>query len=350
MAKPATIKDVALLAGVSTATVSRVLNRSAKVDQSALERVEAAVEQLQYRRNLVARGLRTQRADIVSLVCSDIENPFFTAICRGIEDYASKLGLSVVICNTDGDLAKEVEYIDMLSSQSVSGVIISPTSSSKTDVSKLVRQGVAVVAVDRRLRHKTDAVFVDNKLGAFQATDHLIRSGARRVACITGPRNVMTAQHRLSGYKAALAAHGLPMSAALIRFADFKDEGGMKAVREMLDGPQSPDGIFVANNRMTTGVLVALRELGVHIPDEISLVGFDDLPWADLVSPSITTVRQPSYELGRAAARMLTERLQGLDDPGPREFVLEPQLVIRDSSRKPGPVKTLPRRPRNTRS
>lgn len=336
MAKPATIKDVALLAGVSTATVSRVLNRSARVEQSVLEKVEAAVEQLKYRRNLVARGLRTQRADIVSLICSDIENPFFTAICRGIEDYASKLGLSVVICNTDGNFAKELEYIDMLSSQSVSGVIISPTSSSETDVSKLVRQGVAVVAVDRRLRHKTDAVFIDNKLGAFQATDHLIKSGAQRVACITGPRNVMTAQDRLAGYKAALAANGMPARTSLIRFADFKDEGGTRAVRELLDGPNRPDGIFVANNRMTTGALVALRELGVRIPDEISLVGFDDLPWADLVSPSITTVRQPSYELGRAAARLLTERMQGLEDPRPREIVLEPELIIRDSSRKPG--------------
>lgn len=335
MTKPATIKDVALLAGVSTATVSRVLNRSAKVDQAALDRVEAAVEQLKYRRNLVARGLRTQRADIVSLICSDIENPFFTAICRGIEDYASKLGLSVVICNTDGNFDKELEYIDMLSSQSVAGVIISPTSSSETDVSKLVRQGVAVVAVDRRLRHKTDAVFIDNKLGAFQATDHLIKAGAERVACITGPRNVMTAQHRLAGYKAALSANGMLAEASLIRFADFKDAGGMKAVRELLEGSGKPDAIFVANNRMTTGALLALREMGVRVPDEMSLVGFDDLPWADLVTPTITTVRQPSYELGRAAARLLTERMQGLAAAGPREFILEPDLVIRDSSRKP---------------
>ena len=335
MAKAATIKDVALLAGVSTATVSRVLNRSAKVDQASLEKVEAAVVQLKYRRNLVARGLRTQRADIVSLICSDIENPFFTAICRGIEDYASKLGLSVVICNTDGNFDKELEYIDMLSSQSVAGVIISPTSSTETDVSKLVRQGVAVVAVDRRLRHKTDAVFIDNKLGAFQATDHLIKAGAERVACITGPRNVMTAQHRLAGYKAALSANRIPARASLVRFADFKDAGGTNAVRELLAGSGKPDAIFVGNNRMTTGALLALRELGVCIPDEISLVGFDDLPWADLVTPTITTVRQPSYELGRAAARLLTERMQGLEAAGPREFILEPDLVIRDSSRKP---------------
>jgi LacI family transcriptional regulator len=336
MAKPATIKDVALLAGVSTATVSRVLNRSARVEQSVLEKVEAAVEQLKYRRNLVARGLRTQRTDIVSLICSDIENPFFTAICRGIEDFASKLGLSVVICNTDGDFAKEREYIEMLSSQSVSGVIISPASSAETDVSKLVRQGVAVVAVDRRLRHKTDSVFVDNKLGAFQATDHLIKAGAKRVACITGPRNVMTAQHRLAGYKAALTANGMRAQESLIRFADFKDAGGAKAVHELLHGAKKPDGIFVANNRMTTGALLALRELGVVVPDEISLVGFDDLPWAELVSPTISTVRQPSYELGRAAAKLLTERMQGVAGASPREIILEPELIIRASSCKPG--------------
>lgn len=346
MSKPVTIKDVALLAGVSTATVSRVLNRSARVGQGALEKVEAAVEQLKYRRNLVARGLRTQRADIVSLICSDIENPFFTAICRGIEDHASRLGLSVVICNTDGDFAKELEYIEMLSSQSVSGVIISPTSSTETDVSKLVRQGVAVVAVDRRLRHKTDSVFIDNRLGAFQATDHLIKAGAKRIACITGPRNVMTAQHRLAGYKAALAANGMRASESLIRYADFKDAGGTKAVHELLQGPKRPDGIFVANNRMTTGALVALRELGVVIPDEISLVGFDDLPWAELVSPTISTVRQPSYELGQAAARLLTERMQGLAEPGPREIVLEPELIIRGSSVNPGFAAARPGRSR----
>jgi LacI family transcriptional regulator len=327
-----TIKDVAQRAGVSTATVSRVLNNVGNVEQDKLERVEAAIGELKYRRNLVARGLRTQRSHILSLLCSDIENPFFTSICRGIEDVASREGFAVLICNTDGDIAKEKEYIEMLAAQSVSGVIISPTSSSSTDIGSLLRQGIAVVAVDRRLKSETDSVFVDNRLGAYEATKHLIESGARRVACITGPRAAMTAQDRLVGYKDALADMGMRSQPSLIRYADFKDEGGYAATVELMSRETRPDALFVANNRMTTGALLALNDLGVRVPDEVTLVGFDDLAWANLVNPTISSVKQPTYELGREAAGLLLDRINGVADAGRRNLVLKPELMIRGSS------------------
>ena len=327
-----TIKDVAQRAGVSTATVSRVLNNAGNVDPDKFERVEAAIVELRYRRNLVARGLRTQRSHIFSLLCSDIENPFFTSICRAIEDVSSKAGFSVLICNTDGDLAKEREYIDMLAAQSVSGVIISPTSSTGTDVGPLLRQRIPMVAVDRRLPVETDSVFVDNRLGAYEATRHLLASGSRRIACITGPKTAMTAQDRLAGYKDALAEAGLRSSASLIRHADFKDAGGYAAARELMSKPNRPDALFVANNRMTTGALLALKDLAIHVPDEVAIVGFDDLAWADLVNPTISTVRQPTYELGRSAAQMLLDRIGTDDVVGHRTLMLRPELIVRASS------------------
>lgn len=332
MAGTVTIKDVAQRAGVSTATVSRVLNNAGNVDPEKLERVEAAIVELRYRRNLVARGLRTQRSHIFSLLCSDIENPFFTSICRAIEDVASRAGFSVLICNTDGDLAKEREYIDMLAAQSVSGVIISPTSSTRTDVAPLVRQHIPMVAVDRRLPVDTDSVFVDNRLGAYEATRHLIEAGARRIACVTGPKTAMTAQDRLAGYRDALAEAGIRSAASLIRHADFKDAGGYAATRELMSKQAPPDAFFVANNRMTTGALLALKDLGIRVPDDVAIVGFDDLAWADLVNPSISTVRQPTYELGRAAAQLLLDRISDGLPPQHRTLVLKPELIVRASS------------------
>lgn len=327
------MKDVAEAAGVSTATVSRVLNKSADVDPALVLRVMSAVERLKYKPNLTARGLRTQLTPVIALIISDIENPFFTSVCRGVEDVASSAGYSVMLCNADGDLAKEQEYISMLSSQNVSGVIISPASYDSTDVTPLAERGINILTIDRELPIECDAVRINNQLGSRIATQHLLSSGARRVACITGPRFATTARDRLAGYVEALEAAGLAVDPELLLYADFKDEGGYHAVSLLLEMQDPPDAIFVTNNRMTTGALHALKEFDISIPDEVSLVGFDDLPWADIVSPGVTTVRQPTYEMGTAAARRLIERLEG-DDSAPQTIVFDPELIVRASSVK----------------
>lgn len=328
----ATMRDVAAAAGVSTATVSRVINSSAVVQEELAERVREAIQHLGYRPNLVARGLRVQSTAVIALVYADVENPFFTSVCRGVEDTARAHGYSVILCNTDEDVDKEREYVQVLVAQSVAGVIISPASSS-TDVSPLVNQGVAIVALDRALDTPTDSVHSNSRAGAWNATMHLLESGARRVGCITGPRSGSTAEGRLAGYRAAIAEAGLPDEPELFEYANFREDGGYRAAQRMLALPNPPDALFVANNRMLVGAFGACIEAGIAIPDDVSIVGFDDLPWADFTHPSITTVRQATRAMGSTAAQMVIDRIRGLDSP-PREVVFEPELVIRGSSVK----------------
>lgn len=332
-----TIRDVAAAARVSTATVSRVINASAVVDERLAGRVRTAISALGYRPNLVARGLRVQSTAVIALVFADVENPFFTSVCRGVEDTARKHGYSVMLCNADEDIAKETEYVNVLASQSVAGVIISPASDQQTDIRPLLRKGIAIVALDRRLRAQTDSVHSDSRAGARVATRHLLESGARRVACITGPRSVSTAEERLGGYREAIAAAGLPDEPSLFEYANFREDGGYRAAKRLLELPDPPDALFVANNRMLVGAFGACVEAGVDLPDELSIVGFDDLTWAAFTQPSITTVRQATYEIGATAARLVIERIGGLDVP-PREIIFEPELVIRASSvKRPAP-------------
>jgi LacI family transcriptional regulator len=328
-----TIRDVAAAAKVSTATVSRVLNKSGKVNPVLEKRVLLVAEKLHYRVNLTGRNLRTKSTQILALIVPDVENPFFTAVCRGVEDVANRAGYSVMLCNSDEDSVKEADYISMLVSHNVSGVIISPTSSKLTDVSSLVRRGIRVVALDRKLPLKTDYVRVDNRAAAALATQHLISSGATRVACINGDRSKSTAKERLAGYLDALKEAGLVADPKLQFFVDFKEEGGFEATLEILKMKNRPDAIFVTNNQMMTGVFHALREHNVAMPEQISLVGFDDLPWVDIVTPTVTTVRQPTYEMGMAATYKLLSRFNG-DNSEPQEIVFEPELVMRNSSVK----------------
>ncbi|MBB1509321.1 LacI family DNA-binding transcriptional regulator [Tessaracoccus sp. MC1756] len=326
------MREVAAAAGVSTATVSRVANGGAGVDPDLAKRVQGVIDEMGYRPNLVARGLRSQSTPLLALVIPDIENAFFTSLCRGVEDVARRQKFSVMLCNTDEDPAKEAAYLGVLAAHSVSGVIISAASVS-SDLAPVTSRGIAVVGIGRRLGDGFDCVRTDSEAGARQATRHLLSYGAERVACITGADDVITAEERLQGYKHALEAAGLAVDDDLIVHANFREDGAYRAMNQLLDLDQPPDGVFVANNRMTIGAMRACRERGVSIPEELSLVGFDDLPWADLTTPSITTMRQPTYEIGAAAARLLLERIGGEPGAG-REIVFQPELAVRQSSVK----------------
>jgi LacI family transcriptional regulator len=321
--------DVARLAGVSPATVSRCLN-GGKVSPRIVEAVNRAIAQLGYRPNLIARGLRKQVSNVWACVISDIENQFFTAMVRGVEDVARGVHHSVVLCNTDEHIEREAEYLRLITSQRMAGVIISSTRNG-TDISALTRAGVHVVSVDREMREPTDTVLVDSHKGAEVATAHLIAKGCRRIACITGPHDTTTGDKRLRGYRAALRAAGHPMNPDLERYCDFKEAGAFAAALELLAQPDRPDGFFVANNQMTLGVLRALAAKGVAVPTEIAIAGFDDLPWWSMSRPSITAVAQPAYEMGRAAGQMLADRIGGYEGP-PRSQYFEPRLIERQSS------------------
>ncbi|WP_327581328.1 LacI family transcriptional regulator [Nonomuraea sp. NBC_00507] len=326
------IQDVARHAGVSAATVSRVLNGRSTVNPELAARVHAAVRELGYRPNGVARNLRRRQTTLWAVLVSDVGNPFFTSLVRGVEDGGRRFGYSVVLCNTDENRAREAEYIAVALADNMAGVIISPADDT-TDISALVAAGTAVVTIDRELaKTEVDAVLVDNEKGAEMATAHLLESGYRRVACITGPRRMSTAMQRLRGYQRALRAFGLPQDRTLIRHADFREEGGYSAMASLLDEGVEMDAVFAANNLMTVGAVECLTEREVPIPGQVGVIGFDDIPWARLFRPGLSTVRQPTYELGRAAAQLLADRIDNPARPTAR-MVLQTELHPRDSSR-----------------
>lgn len=334
-----TIHDVARAAGVSPATVSRVFN-GGRVTPERAQSVQQAAAELGFAPNRLARSLRKQRSSVIALIIPDIENPFFTSLARGVEDAAQRTSLSVVLCNSDEDTDKERRYLEVALGEQMAGVIVAAASQDDTDLGPLIARGVPVVAVDRRPHEaEVDAVRADDQHGGEVATRHLLRAGYRRIACITGPEGASTSEERLAGYRAALHAarsEGIVADDAYVRHADFRVEGGRAAMREMLALPEPPDAVFVTNNLMTIGALDALAEVG-RTPPGVGVLSFGDVPWASLVRPSLTAVELPSYELGRAAADLLLQRMEGSAAPL-QTVVLRTRLQIRESTA--GPVAT----------
>jgi LacI family transcriptional regulator len=327
-----TIDDVARAAGVSVATVSRVLNGTGRVTQERADRVRAAASRLGYQPSGPARALRRQRTSVWAVIIADIENPFFTSMVRGIEDVAMDEAHRVVLCNSDEDLSKEAAYIDIAIAERVAGVVIAVASTTESILDPLLSRSISIVAVDRRPKQAgVDSVLVDDRAGAEQATSHLLQVGSQRVGCITGPARLSTATNRLAGYKDALKTHGAAFDRALVQRGDFRQEGGYRAARALLESRTPPDALFVANNLMTLGALEAVREARLRIPEDIAIVGFDDAPWTTLLSPQLSVVAQPTYEIGRQAARLLATA--STDLPA-RHLMLAPTLIVRESSRR----------------
>ncbi|MFC7495235.1 MULTISPECIES: LacI family DNA-binding transcriptional regulator [unclassified Nocardioides] len=327
-----TIRDVAAAASVSPATVSRVLNGKVEVAEDLKVRVEAAVEQLGYRPNGLARSLRTRATMVLGVVIADVTNPFFTAMVRGIEDVAQAAGYSVVLANADEDLAKERRYLEVAAAEQMAGVVLSPASSKRTDVAVLARHGIPLVTVDRQLPGQDiDSVSINNHLAARQATEHLAAQGCRRIAFVSGPSVTSTGQRRLAGYRAALRAAGLKSDDDLVKRADFRVEGGYEATLDLLSGRKRPDGLLVSNNLMALGALQALQEQGVDIPGDIAFASFDGISWARTLRPTLTVVEQPTYEIGRRAAELLLARVGGEKGPA-QNVVLPAELKVGESS------------------
>lgn len=327
-----TISEVAKRAGVSTATVSRVLNGNERVDPELGARVRRVVQDLNYRPNRVARSLRLRHNRIWALVISDIRTgPFFADVVRGVEDGGYEAGYPMFLCNADEDPAKEEAYLQLAVAENVAGVILTP-SGPHTDLAPLIDAGISVVLADRRLPGKVaDTVVADNLTGASDAVRHLIGNGYRRIACITGPLATTTGTERLQGYRSALATAGVASDEALVRVADFREEGGAEAMAELLRLRARPDSVLVTNNRMTAGVLRTLEEANLRIPEDVAVIGFDEISWAPLLRTALTTVSQPAYDLGRESARLLLSRLSGYSG-SPRTVLLPTALNVRASS------------------
>jgi LacI family transcriptional regulator len=335
----ATIVDVAREAGVSFTTVSHVLNGTRHVAEPTKQRVLAAIERLNYEVNSLAQSLKSDRSQTIGLIITDISNPFFTSLVRGVEDIANAAGYSIMLCNTDEDPEKELTYLRMLRRKRVDAILMAPTGVPQPVVDRLIGLGFPLVCFDRPPPGAScDNVLVDNVGGAWQAVSHLIELGHRRVGVITGLAGVGTTDERLEGYMQAMADHELPIDPELVRLGNSRLDGGYREMLALLNLPALPTAVFSTNNLMTLGALGALQSRQVHVPDDMAVVGFDDFEWAAVLRPRLTAVAQPTYEIGETAARMLIDRIEGRGAPEPRRVVLPTRLIVRESCGAAQPI------------
>ena len=330
MSKP-TIVDVANLAGVSAITVSRVVNDSGPVSQPVRARVEHAIAEIGYVPNGVARSLRSSRSDTIALVVTDMTNPFFTTVARGAESAASDAGLMLIICNTGERDADERRHVRMLLQRRVDGILLVPAGSGTEAIRLCREQGTPIVVVDRRLDGgAADVVRSDSREGAFELGQLLVSLGHRTTAVLTGSMNVSTAEDRVAGFSEALARAGTLPPPSVFWGAYTIESGREMAIAAMSATPR-PTALFAANNFIAIGVLHALDELQIRVPEDVAVVGFDDLPPAMVMFPFLTVAAQPADEMGRRSVAVLLDRLTAPKRKF-QEVVLPTHLVVRRSS------------------
>jgi DNA-binding LacI/PurR family transcriptional regulator len=326
-----TIKDVAVEAGVSTATVSRVLTGPGKVGKHTQDHVLRAVKKLDYHPNHLARDLRAGLRKVIGVIIPDLQNPFCTRVVSGVEAVLYSVGYTLVLGHSDGLVGREQKHFDVLKSEGAAGLILIPGNGVGADYGSLRAWNMPVVAVDRMPSGlQVDLVGANNRQGVREAVNHLLSHGYKDIALIGGPPELSVARERHAGYQEALKSAGITPRESLVIHGDFRQEGGWAAMNRFLDMPKPPRAVLVANNLMTLGALQAIHERGICIPDEIAIVGFDDMPWATSLRPPLTVVAQPTEEFGRLAAEMLLERLK---DPKRtvRRVILPTRLIIRAS-------------------
>ena len=326
------MRDVAKQAGVSITTVSHVINSTRFVSPELRGRVLEAMKALRYRPNMLARGLRLKETRIIGLLVPDNVNPFFAQVSRVVEDVGFMAGYSVILCNCDGKLEKELAYVDLLAAKQVDGIVFIATGGEKQIVDLLSEIGIPFVMADRQIENAdVDMVLVDNFGGGHRATSYLLSLGHRRIGCITGPHDATPSADRVRGYRAAMRDCGLDKIEDLIVPGDFRHDGGEKAMLQLLDLADPPTAVFACNDLMAIGALSALWSRGFRVPENMSLIGFDDIPEARLTIPPLTTMAQPIAEIGKQATEMLLERASSEVAIACRKVMLDVHLLERGS-------------------
>ena len=331
------MKQIARMARVSLGTVSHVLNGSAAVREPLRLRVMEAVEALGYQPSQLARGLRRDKTNMIGMIIPDITNPFFPAVVRGAEDVAFSNGYRLILCNTDNDHAKEIAHLNELRTYLPAGLIVIPSNFSDLTIQaqSYRKGGTSIVCVDRLPGHWLgDSVTVANDEGAYRATRYLIQLGHRRLATIIGPQHLTIAQQRVSGFRRALHEAKIAISPEYIQETTFDRQGGYAKAQILLRLLPRPTAIFAGNDLIALGVLLAVRDAGLRCPDDVSVIGFDDLEFAEVTDPSLSSVYQPGYQLGTTAAQILLSRFAGNSEPA-EHVVLETELKIRQSVAPP---------------
>ncbi len=329
-----TIKDVARLAGVSVGTVSNVLNRPRRVSPQTRAKVEWAIAQLGFRPNKVARALISQRTNTVGMIVPDAANPFFAELLRGVEDVLGERDYAVIFGNSDNSASKERRYITALRERRVDGMIAVTATDADAEEIRALGEEIPMVIVDRQISGwEGDCVLSDNRLGMTLAVDHLVSLGHRRIALIDGDLRLFTARERYAGFLDGLARHGL--EPAVVSFGSFTFDSGYSQMAALLRGDPLPTAVCAANDLLALGAIAAILDAGLRVPQQISIVGYDDIIFARVSSPGLTTVRQNARAMGAEAARLMLERLEGRRS-GPKRVILEPELVVRQSTASPG--------------
>lgn len=325
-----TIADVAKRAGVSAPHAARVLSGKGYASPEVRARVLRAAEEIDYVPNHLARSLRSRRTNTIGLIISDVENPFYSQIAKCVETEAKARGFHVVLCNSGDEVKQERHYLALLEGIRVDGVILTPAPGRNPSLKRLVEGGTAVVQLDRTAGGvKSDAVLVDNEAGAAAAVEYLVDHGHERIGILGGPHNITTGKRRFDGFVRALQAHGITPCSELVRVGSFQREHAIEDVRALLDA--APTAIFAANNILAEACVLALVERGMRVPDDMSIVAFDDTPWMRMVNPPLTTVRQPTADMARTAVELLARRLEQAGDRGPQTVTFDPQLFLRGS-------------------
>ena len=326
--------EVAKKAGVSKTTVSRIINGNhAHVNIATKEKVLKVIEELQYRPNAVAKSLKQKNTNVIAIVLSNLQNPFWSSVLEGVEDSCHAKGYNLMICNANDNSKLEQEYIEQLQMKQVDGIIVNPTMKNKQLFTSLLENDYPLVAINRKIEEiSVDTVAVNNVKGSMLAVNHLIKLGRKAIAMIVyPPEGISPRVERIEGYVKALEKNGFTRNDTLIRIIQEQKGLAKEEVKKLLTSNMKPDAIFSTNNMMTLEILEGIKELGLVIPRDISLIGYDETVWSKHLNPPLTTVNQPSYEMGKLAAERLIDRLTVKDERIVTITQLEPNLIIRES-------------------
>lgn len=329
----ATIKDIARLAKVSMNTVSRALNEKPDVNAETSKRILKIAQELNYSPNTIARSLVSKKTRILGVVVTDNANPFYAQVLKGIEDTALQRRYNIILCNSDENSQKEQMALQLLREKRIDGILITPVQKDKAYIIQLKELNIPFVLLNRYSKEiKTDYVINDNTYGAQLAVEHLIDIGRRKIAYIGGPSTISSVQERLEGCHKALKNAGLSVRDLVVEHTNLKMEDGYFAMKKLLKNPAVTTGVFAYSDLLSIGAMKAIKEAGLHIPEDIALVGYDDIDLAEFLETPLTTVRQPRYEIGKKATNILINKLEGIKSIKHKCIVLRPELIIRKSA------------------
>jgi LacI family transcriptional regulator len=329
-----TIKDVARRAGVSTATVSHVINESRAVGTETKKKVRAAIKALKYRPDGIARSLRVNQTGTIAVLIADVTNPFFAEFVRGVEDaaHARSERYNLLLCNTEENAAREQRALDLVLGRRIDGIVMAPTGGNEELLADLAQSGLPIVFGDRKLKGvAADTVVANNVEAAGELVRHLIALGHKRIGLMEADLTASAIEERVVGFREAMASAGLAIDPAHVAKSASTIDDATVAAGRLIDVEPRPDAVFCTNNFMTLGMMQAVAERGLRCPQDIAMAGFDDFPWARAFQPRLTVVAQPAYEIGREAAMLLFDRISGRRTGPTLQMVLNAKLVVRDS-------------------